>query len=253
MIPGSGCAGLAPIAAAYFRGLAHADVTVLHKRHVRAGDWPAPRPCNPRFVQADRMSQSLADAQAFMDAQPESIARTPVLLVGISEGAEVVPLLARRYRWVTMVALVASTGLDPRVSYRLQVLRAGDRRALPSLQDVEAQSGRLDSALLDGRTLGYWRDLLHWPVLEPLLALEQPVWIAFGGDDASLPLAGLHQLARTATRPLCVAVFRGADHGLMRIDDAPLQQFWRWVEAAVLRSATKDDCSPAVMTGRPSR
>jgi hypothetical protein len=243
VIPGSGCTGLAPIARNYFRGLERGAVTVLHKRHVHARDWPAPSPCSPRVVRDDRLSQALADADAFLAAHRPADG-LPAVLVGISEGAELVPLLAQRQRWITQVALVASTGLDPLESYRLQTRRQGEPEAFDQMQAAAAEPGAPDAAMFGGRTLGYWRDLLRWPVTRPLMALEQPVWIGFGGEDRALALEGLGHLAVLAPRPLCIAIFAGAGHGLLRGGDEPLQQFWAWLEAAVLRHARPEDCAP---------
>src|SRR5262249_37029782 len=94
VIPGSGCAGLEPIAGRYFRGLLHARVVVLHKPFVEPRDWPEPR-CSRTFTGWDNLP-------AWRNAALEAIAAysrdrapdVPRLLVGISEGGELLPSLA---------------------------------------------------------------------------------------------------------------------------------------------------------------
>ena len=56
VVPGSGCAGMGPFADRYFRGLLHAQVTVLHKPGVHPADTTPAADCPARFVQADHLS-----------------------------------------------------------------------------------------------------------------------------------------------------------------------------------------------------
>ncbi|RYF57755.1 MAG: alpha/beta hydrolase, partial [Comamonadaceae bacterium] len=68
VIPGSGCAGMGPIAERYFAGLLHAQVLVLHKPGVGPQARTAPGDCAPGFVQQDRLSTWLAHARAALQA-----------------------------------------------------------------------------------------------------------------------------------------------------------------------------------------
>ena len=97
---------------------------------------------------------------------------------------------------------------------------------------------RSDSAVAQGRSLGYWRDLWNWPLTLPLVQSPWPLLQVWGGDDALVPLAAYERFAELAsvrTVPYCGWRIDGADHGLQRrppggdaVDG--VQQVWAWVE-----------------------
>ncbi len=247
-IPGSGCRGLAPIVASYFAGLRAAEVIVLHKRHVDPQAWPGPQECGPAFVEHDDLATWGGDAQAFlqwhMRRHPPASGQ-PVILVGSSEGAELLPLLVRALPEAERVVLVGSTGLDPLAALRLQAARRGAPGFVAQLSLVTKDPSLSDEHLYAGRSVGYWRRLMSWPLAEPLLRLDRPVWMALGELDDQVPVAALTQFVRRAQdrgRPLCVAVFEGADHGLQRPGHDDLQTWWRWVESAVLSATEPAAC-----------
>ena len=97
VVPGSGCAGMGAFAGRYFAGLLHAQVLVLHKPGVDPQARTAPGDCASGFVQQDRLSAWLAHARAALQADAlrrQGEPPVPQLLVGISEGAELLPALA---------------------------------------------------------------------------------------------------------------------------------------------------------------
>lgn len=252
VIPGSGCRGLAPVARAYFGGLREGEVVVVHKRHVRAQLWPEPvTGCSSAFVGHDSLVHWLADARAFMawhwrrhPPRPDQ----PVALVGISEGAELLPALAADHPQLDLLALVGSTGLDPLQTLSLQAPRQGAPDFVAELEQQARDTRQADNVVWAGRTLGYWRSLVAWRHSQALLQLPQPLWLGFGSRDASVPLAGLDlfvQRAHDQGRLLCLALFPGSDHGLQRAGhDADLQQYWAWVASALMRRAPAGDCEP---------
>ena len=169
VIPGSGCAGMGTVAERYFAGLLHARVLVLHKRTVAADATTAPADCGADFVRHDALAPWLADAQAALAAWQRELASPPLplVLVGISEGAELLPALAARLHPAALV-LVGSSGLDPAQAGRLQAERLGERAAWDEL--ARAQAGAADDvSVVQGRSLRYWRDFWHWPVQVLLL------------------------------------------------------------------------------------
>ena len=241
VIPGSGCNGLAPIARAYFRGLAAGEVVVVHKRHVNINRWMgAHAQCSRAFVQHDRLDRWAQEAKAFvawhLRQYPPHVDQA-VALAGISEGAELLPAVAADQPEVVLLALVGSTGLDPLESLQLQALRQGAPEFVAELERQAADATKSDDTVSAGRSLGYWRALLQWRYSQSLLAAHQALWLGFGTEDASVPLEGLQRFqarAQALGRPLCLAVFEGADHGLQRHgDDQPLQQYWAWVAEAL--------------------
>jgi hypothetical protein len=250
VVPGSGCRGMAPIAPAYFEGLRAAEVVVLHKPHVDPARWPGPPDCGDAFVRHDRLDTWAGEARSFLAwhvqahplaAQGGEGPAMPVVLVGISEGAELVPVLAPVLPASTRVVLVGSTGLDPLEALGLQAQRQAAPDFVFRLRAQVRDLAVPDHHRWAGRSLGYWRSLAAWPLAEPLLRMAgPPVWMGFGEADAQVPLAGLARFverARARGRSLCVAVFAGADHGLQAPGHDALQTLWGWVEGAVLAPA----------------
>jgi len=235
VVPGSGCAGLGPIADRYFAGLLHAQVLVLHKPGVDPQVRTAPGDCTPGFVQRDRLSTWLAHARAALRADARERAGAPAvpqLLVGISEGGELLAPLAPEVPHLAGLVLVSASGLDPQEAGALQARRRGAGADWAALGQAQAGPAP-DSAVLQGRSLGYWRDLWRWPVAEPLLQGPWPLLQVWGGGDALVPPAAYERFAeRAGTRaaPFCARRLAGADHGLQRGGEDGMQQVWAWIE-----------------------
>lgn len=226
VIVGSGCTGMGPIANDYFRGLERAQVWVLHKPHTRpwvrrdAGD------CDAGFVREDRHSRWQADAlhalQTLRAAEPER----PTWLVGISEGADLLPALGRALGGSLQgLVLLSASGLDPADTVRLQALRLGRRDAWDAIRHA-AHSDRPDADIEQGRSLGHWRDLLAWRLFDDLTREPWTVWHWWGDADALIPAEAqtqfVHQATGRALR-LCTQRWPGADHGLHSTATGALQ------------------------------
>lgn len=242
VIPGSGCAGLGPIAERYFAGLLHAEVLVLHKPGVDPQARTAPGDCASAFVAQDRLSTWLEHARAALVADARQRARDgapalPQLLVGISEGAELLPALAPEVPQLAGLVALSSSGLDPQEAGALQAQRLGAQADWEALGRAVA-GRRADDAVLQGRSLGYWRDLWNWPLTLPLVRSPWPLLQVWGADDALVPQAAYERFAALAmvrAEPYCARRLDGADHGLQRRADAAavadgVQQVWAWTE-----------------------
>ncbi|WP_462386571.1 alpha/beta hydrolase [Acidovorax sp. Q11] len=240
VVPGSGCAGLGSFADRYFAGLLHAQVLVLHKPGVSPGDRTAPADCPHSFVSRDRHSTWLAHARAALRAdalQRQGQPALPQLLVGISEGAELLPALAPEVPQLAGLVLIGSSGLDPQEAGALQARRLGVQDDWAALAQIVAGAPH-DSVVVQGRSLGYWRDLWNWPLTLPLLRSPWPLLQVWGGDDAMVPAVAytrFEALAALRTAPYCARRMEGADHGLQRrtaggeaVDG--VQQVWAWTE-----------------------
>lgn len=251
VVPGSGCAGMGAFAGRYFAGLLHAQVLVLHKPGVDPQARTAPGDCASGFVQQDRLSAWLAHARAALQADAlrrQGEPPVPQLLVGISEGAELLPALAPEVPQLAGLVLIGASGLDPQQAGVLQAERLGAQAAWAALGHIQA-SRWADSAVVQGRSLGYWRDLWSWPLALPLVRSPWPLLQVWGGDDALVPSAAYAQFARMAalrTVPYCARRIGGADHGLQRPDGSDgVQQVWAWVEQWA-RAPQAGLCGPGV-------
>ena len=255
VIPGSGCAGMGAFASRYFAGLLHAQVLVLHKPGVDAQARTAPADCANSFVQQDRHTTWLAHARAALQSDARQRAQAgasplPQLLVGISEGAELLPALAPEVPRLAGLVLIGASGLNPQEAGALQAQRLGVQSAWGALG--EAVAGRQsDTTVLQGRSLGYWRDLWHWPVAQPLIDSPWPVLQVWGDSDDLVPVAAYERFAQQAsarTAPLCVRRMDGANHGLQRADADGVQQVWMWAEQWA-RNPAAGLCGPLPRTG----
>ena len=235
VIPGSGCAGMEPIAQRYFAGLLHAHVLVLHKPWVDARSRLPSHQCSAAFVQADALSAWRDHAIAALRADAKNRAGLqvlPQLLVGISEGAELLPTLAPEVPHLAGLVLLSASGLDPQQALLMQAELRGvtaDLRALKQAQD----SALPDTAVREGRSLRYWRDMSHWSLAESLLASPWPLLQVWGGADALVPQAAYQRfgaMTHQRTAPYCGRSLFNADHGLQRAGHDGVQQLWGWLE-----------------------
>lgn len=230
VLPGSGCAGLRPIASDLFAGLLHARTLVVHPRHVDPERWPEPEHCTPEFVSHDALDRRLEDAlRAVAPVVDES--RLPIVLIGISEGAEIVPALAMRLaREPLLVVLLAHPGLDPVTLGDWQAARQGQlqdwRRQLELARQASAQD------VIGGRSARYWQVLEHWRVAEPLEKGRWPVLRVWGQADPRLPPESWSKDLWSAQRLLrwCDQPVAEADHGVQAPGLNGLVRAWAWIE-----------------------
>lgn len=248
VVPGSGCAGMGPWAERYFAGLLHASVLVLHKPGVDPFARTDPGDCARSFVQQDRLSTWLAQARTALQAdalvqQQRGDPPLPQVLVGISEGAELLPGLAPHVPRLAGLVLLSASGLDPQDAGALQANRVGATRDWQALGQLVGGS-LPDSTVVQGRSLGYWRDLWRWPVAQPLIDSPWPLMQVWGSADALVPAVAYERFAQQAqgaragraVPSWCIRRIEGADHGLQRSAKPGLpaadgvQQVWMWLE-----------------------
>jgi hypothetical protein len=245
VVPGSGCTGMAPILPSYFEGLSAREIIVLHKPHVRASDWPRPTPCRPGFIAQDDLASGSRAWRSFMaqDMREHPVPAARVLLMGISEGAELLPGLMADWPDVGLALLLGSTGLDPWEALMLQLEREHDASFAQALQarlnegaaGTPSQSSATtlkadEEALIGGRTLSHWRTLRHWPVAAPLGQSRTHTLVLMGGADAVQPPEGLLRFEKRHLRPgMCTRLVPGADHGL-RVGGKQWPRLWPLVQ-----------------------
>lgn len=246
VLPGSGCAGMAPFAERYFAGLLHARVWVLHKPGVRPGDRTPPGDCPAAFVQQDALSAWQAHARAAVRALArEEGATVPTVLVGISEGAELLPALAPEVPRLAGLVLLSSSGLDPREAGQMQARRLGVQPAWEALGRAQAGTAP-DATVLQGRSLRYWRDLWHWPLAQPLIDGPWPLLQVWGEADALVPPEAYRRFGERAgarAAPFCARGLPGAGHGLQAGTDDGVQRLWAWLEQWA-RDPAQGLCAP---------
>ena len=235
VIPGSGCGGLAPIADRYFSGLLHADVLVLHKPGTDIHTGLTPSNCSADYVKSDALSIWLDHARAALRFDTVTRNRTklvPHVLVGISEGAEIVAYLAEDVPNLVGVILISGSGLDPVVAGEMQAKRIGEIAAWKSIEDAQL-SNRPDEDQIQGRTLRYWRDMWDWRVQQPLIDANWPLVQIWGDADTSVPPEAFILFSKNAQNrkaQWCSVQLNGADHGLQSQRKDGIQKSWDLLE-----------------------
>lgn len=238
-IPGSGCSEMQPIADGYFRGLLHAEVLVLQKPGVQR----AAAPCTSEFVRWDALSRWADAARIALQADRLSSSqllssRLPLILVGASEGAEILPSLMPHAANLRALVMISSSGLNPKLTLEMQAHRL-DLDAVFRDIDAAVASGLDDDALYQGRTLKYWRDLWTWNVSGPLFASDIPVVQVWGSEDALVPASAYERFSEIALannrhagrlNRFCTRRLAGADHGLRMPDRDGVQWLWSQLE-----------------------
>ena len=232
VIPGSGCTRSAPVAERYFSGLLHADVVVLHKPHVDlVAGWHAP--CTQAFVAEDALDDWRDAAVSAVTALPLGLGSPlPWVVVGVSEGAELLPAVVAAVPGVSAMVMVSASGLDPVVAGALQAQREGHADAWRALETTQA-SGQSDNTLVQGRTLRYWRGLWRWSLTVPLMSAPWPLLRVWGDADASVPpeaYLAFNAIAAKRRAPFCDIRLSDADHGLQTGKKDGIQWLWNQLE-----------------------
>lgn len=226
VVPGSGCAGMGPIASQYFSGLNNAEIWILHKPYVQPWRAMPPDGCDPGFVQYDRLTTWQADALSAVEAILHKQSHLPVLLLGISEGAEILPGLARHVGpSLRGLVLLSASGLDPAEAFQMQLQKSGHASAWTRLKTLAA-SDSSDAKLVNGRSLGYWRDMFNWSVQQPLMELALDVLQVWGDDDELVPAQAYQTfIQRSLSGPirLCSWSWAGTTHALRTATGQQLQ------------------------------
>ncbi len=269
VVPGSGCEPLAASADRMFAGLLHAQVVLLQKPLLGVALPGFEAACSKAFVQADALSAwadvavRLSTALAGPSAQPATLTTLPLVLVGLSEGAELLPRLAAAFPDAVLLVMVAHAGLDPAVVGRLQARRLGAEAAWNALmaraQRPEPQGSSVapaGSAVLAGRSWRYWHDLAAWPLEAPLLADPRTLLHAWSASDALIPEAAYTQFSQRAQRRAggyCAMRFEAVDHQLRSAEGDRLQSVWAALEGRARSPASwRIDCSsPAGRSAPP--
>lgn len=222
VLPGSGCTGWLPVAPRYFAGLLHAELLVLHKpgANLSAG---LGADCSDAFVQSDSLSawrdhvrSALQAHYAGLQASAAVAPPLPVLLVGISEGAELLPYVAPDVPGLAALVMVAAPGLDPRETGALQARRTGQWQAWQALEHAQASLAS-DDLVLEGRTLRYWRDFWRWRLAQPLRQVPWLLLRVWGDADELVPIEAYQRFLLVSSNraaPFCDARLTNADHAL---------------------------------------
>lgn len=260
VVGGSGCRSMKRFLPQYFTGLegesGRSRIWILQKRFVSQTEQnPA---CSEDFIRHDHFSQWLADQQRFIRtilSEPRSAAgaatqsKRRVIIMGISEGAEVAPVLALSIKETSHLVLLAHSGASAMETYRLLAeryphMRDGWHRLTEGLQIRPADPDR--SILLE-HSWRYWNEISAVDHAGNLNALKLPVLWAYGQAD---PLIAGDAQARLSLslqpglrRNWRVCAFPEADHGLMTANTNRMPDFMWQLDRWLLDGSDGNVCS----------
>lgn len=227
VIPGSGCAGMGPVAQRYFEGLQTGEIWIFHKPFSRPWVSTPPDQCESDFVQYDSLARWQADALVALESLLQQPSPLPMLLLGISEGAEILPALAAKSGSALMgLVLLSAAGLDPAQTFQLQLQKMGREEVWTELQAL-VRSTWPDDHVVHGRSLRYWRDLWSWSLAEPLRVSRATVLQVWGDADELMPLSAylaFSQPGQDRAMVLCSWRWPSANHALRTNKGVQVQQ-----------------------------
>lgn len=244
VVGGADCSSMQYFLPDYFRGLEGDSgplrIVMLQKRFIGPRTWGRTAGCSDEFIRADYPDQWLADQAEFIRGWLAHHPRPARLaLLGISEGGEIVPLLAQRLGGFTHLAILGNGGMPPLQAYRLQAHKAGFAGALDALQAVKQTPPDPDAVAqrIHGRSWRYWSQLQQIDPARTLLQLNLPVLVGMGAADKAVPLESAWYLqARFAEQHntrLTLLTYPDAGHDLVSAQRAHLPDFMlqldRWL------------------------
>lgn len=196
VLAGSDCMSMGRVLPAYFDGLEGKDgairIFILQKRFI---EMQGADRCSVDFTLTDHPSRWIADQSEFIRTELDAAhanGQMPrhIVIAGISEGAEIAPILAHRFPAVTHVALIGNGGMDPYDAYRLQAEKHNLRHGPAEIARRCSGTPRADEDLMlaADRTCRYWYELQAIRHADNLLGLDIPVFIAMGEADTMVPI-----------------------------------------------------------------
>lgn len=242
VISGSGCTSMKFWLPQYFTGLegeyGPLRIFVVQKRGITERSWGRIAGCPDDFAREDHPQRWLTDYREFIHEQLASYHPAHVVLVGISEGAEIVPLLARHIPAVTHIVLLGSGAMDPLDAFALQAVRqhSNGYAHLSDLLRQFADSSDVPRHALGGHTPRYWSELGELHPGDDLIESQLPVMVGMGERDEALPIESAWALRERfdahAPGRLTLLTYAGADHALFdRLErKSRLPDFWHAVD-----------------------
>lgn len=238
VVAGAGCASMGRYLPQYFTGWEGESgltrISVLLKRHISA--QANGETCSEAFIAADHLSQWRADQLAFIKTQLRQFSERGmrprrVMLLGISEGAELVPLLAHDLPPVTHLALLANAGNSAIPTYRaLAAIYPHMQQGWDVLQRALAtQPVNPEQSRIHGRSWRYWSEIAGIDQTRNMLAARLPVFVGIGEADTLIPPGAANVLKKAFSDAgrsnLQLRIYPDADHGLRSPDKNYLPDF----------------------------
>ena len=217
---------MGPFLPQYFDGMegesGNTQIFILHKRHIQPDSDG--KHCGADYIRADHPLRWQADQIEFMQAQILGLqGHSPrrLVVLGISEGAELAPILARQLK-ATHLVLLSHAGLNALDLYASLAreqphMRMAWQQLQTALQTVPDDVDVMELPSIHGRSWRYWSEIATIPQTKNLLELDIPIMLAYGDADPVIPQHAIEQLQQrflSAGKSLHTVRFAGAGHDL---------------------------------------
>ncbi|BBB69146.1 hypothetical protein UNDYM_4893 [Undibacterium sp. YM2] len=245
VISGSDCVSMGPFLPQYFSGLegesGRTRIFIMHKRHILPGSNGTS--CGAAYKLADHPSRWQADQLEFIRAQMAGLqaqgkAPQRLIIMGISEGAELAPVLAQQLP-ATHLVLLSHAGMNALDVYAS--LAKQNPAMLPAWQQLQTGLSVTptdpDTDQIHGRSWRYWSEIAAIPQTANLLALDIPILLAAGDADPVIPInafAQLQQRFQAAGKTIEIRRFPDAGHSLATKDKNYLPDFMHQIDLWLL-------------------
>jgi esterase/lipase len=240
VVAGSDCTSMQYFLPDYFHGLEGESgplrIFILQKRFITAHTWGRFLGCGHEFSGMDHPTRWIEDQDEFIHAQlthakKNNIAPKRIVVMGISEGGDIVPILAQRIEAVTHAVILANGGMNPLDAYRLQAKKQGFEAALHTLDVALSSNSETETkhSEINGRTRRYWTELKKMTHTDNLLGLSIPLLMAMGDADQAVPVESALYLRdrflACQKSNLTLWIYPDADHGLQQHGQSRLTDF----------------------------
>ncbi|MFZ6656563.1 alpha/beta hydrolase family protein [Undibacterium sp. TJN19] len=250
VISGSDCISMGAFLPQYFTGLegesGSINIFILHKRYIPPGGNGVS--CGEAFVRNDYPSRWQADQLEFISAQLAALAQRGqhpkrLIIFGISEGAELAPILAQHVH-ATHLVLVSHAGLNALDAYRTLAqqhasMQVGWQQLQAALGEVPADK---DTMRIHGRSWRYWSEIATIPQQHNLLQAGIPILLGVGEADPVIPPFALDHLQaafQAANRQIRILRFPNAGHNLAGDGENYLPDFMHQLDNWLLETPAR--------------
>lgn len=151
--------------------------------------------------------------------------KTPVILIGASEGGDVAAAVAARSKNITCVILLGSGGgWTQEEEFRHFIRARGEHLGLKTERELDEQITRIKAAPLSdeewaGHPYRRWSSFLFARAADELLKVDCPILLVQGTADESVPIESARALREAFNKAgkanLRVVEIEGADHSFM--------------------------------------
>ncbi len=216
-VSGSGCASLIFFLRSYFRGFAPGyRIYAVQKPGVKPLDTGLL--CSRDFNSHYTFDNLLGNNSAALASLPHGPFKTPVAIIGVSEGGSFAANLAAEHPEIKRLVVIGSGGMRFREELMTLAKRKSNGEHLRRKLDKVAADPNNPEATVLGLPHRYLSSMLDVDPVPAFLRVNQPIILIMGGNDDSVPVESTqvlqHAFAGAGKTNLDVRIVPGASHAL---------------------------------------